>query len=83
MPFVQRSRTEQGKIRTLMLEKKAARYRQRPSSMILHPKQMMMYPLLAMAIDDVVFALGYEQELEEKLNDRKFLASLHDKELRS
>ena len=41
-----------------------------------------MYPLLAMAIDDVVFAIGYEQELEVRLNDRKFQASLHNKELR-
>ena len=41
-----------------------------------------MYPLLAMAIDDVVFAIGYEQGLEDRLNDRKFQASLHDKELR-
>lgn len=49
--------------------------------MIMHPQQMTLYPLLAMAIDDVVFAIGYEQELEEKLNDRKFQASLHDKEL--
>jgi len=32
-------------------------------------------------MDDVVFVIGYEQELEEKLNDQKFQASLHDKEL--
>lgn len=50
--------------------------------MILHPYQMTMYPLLAMALDDIVFAVGYESELEEKLNDRKFQASLHDKEIR-
>ena len=50
--------------------------------MILHPFQVLRFPLLAAAIDDIVFAIGYEKELEEKLNDRKFLASLHDKELR-
>lgn len=50
--------------------------------MILHPQQMLMYPLLAMALDDVVYAIGFEQELEDRLNDRKFQASLHDKELR-
>lgn len=50
--------------------------------MILHPNQVLLHPLLAMAIDDVVFAIGYEQELEAKLNERKFMASLHDKELR-
>lgn len=50
--------------------------------MILHPKQMLMYPLLAMALDDVVYAIGFEQELEDRLNERKFQASLHDKELR-
>ena len=49
--------------------------------MILHQHQITMYPLLAMAIDDVVFAIGYEQELEEKFQERKFQASLHDKEL--
>ena len=36
-----------------------------------------------MAIDDMVFAIGYEQELEEKLNDQKFQTSLRDKELGS
>ena len=50
--------------------------------MILHPKQIVLYPLLAMALDDVVFAIGYEAELEERMNDRKFQARLHDKELR-
>ena len=50
--------------------------------MILHPQQVLMYPFLAMAIDDVVFAIGYEAELEDRLNERKFLANLHDKELR-
>ncbi len=29
----------------------------------------------------MVFTIGYEQELEEKLNDRKFQSSLRDKEL--
>ena len=65
-----------------MLEKKAARYNKRPSEMILHPKQVLMYPLLAMALDDIVFAIGYAQDLEDKLNERKFMASLHGKELR-
>lgn len=65
-----------------MLEKKAARYHKRPSAMILHPHQMLLYPLLALAIDDIVFAIGYENELEQKLAERKFMASLHDKELR-
>ena len=65
-----------------MLEKKASRYHKRPSAMILHPHQILLYPLLALAIDDVVFAIGYERELESKLNERKFMAALHDKELR-
>ena len=65
-----------------MLEKKASRYHKRPSAMILHPHQILLYPLLALAIDDVVFAIGYENELDEKLADRKFQAQLHDKELR-
>ena len=34
-----------------------------------------------MAVDNMVFAIGYEQELEGKLNDRKFQTSLRDKEL--
>lgn len=40
------------------------------------------YPLLAMAIDDVVFAIGYEADMEEKVRERKFLANLHGRELR-
>ena len=50
--------------------------------MILHPYQVRLYPLLAMAIDDVIFSIGYEKELEQNLADRKFQAQLHDKELR-
>lgn len=50
--------------------------------MILHPQQVLLYPLLAMALDDIIFAIGFEQELEDKLNERKFQASLHDKVLR-
>ena len=41
-----------------------------------------MYPLLAMALDDVVFAIGYEDTLKTKMEERKFEASLHDKILR-
>ena len=41
-----------------------------------------MYPLLAMAIDDVVFSIGYEEELKRDQEERRFLASLHDKSLR-
>lgn len=65
-----------------MLEKKASRYHKRPSAMILHPHQVRLYPLLAFAIDDIVFSIGYENELDSKLSERKFLAALHDKELR-
>jgi len=54
-----------GRLRFLMLEKKAARYHQRLSQKILYPYQITMYLLLAMAIDDVVFMFGVEQELKE------------------
>lgn len=50
--------------------------------MILHPKQVLMYPLLAMALDDVVFSIGYEEELKREQEERRFLASLHDKKVR-
>lgn len=50
--------------------------------MILHPNQVLMYPLLAMALDDVVFSVGYEEELSREQEERRFLASLHDKKLR-
>lgn len=50
--------------------------------MILHPQQVLMYPLLAMAIDDVVFAIGYEEDLKREQEERRFLAVLHDKKLR-
>ena len=40
-----------------------------------------MYPSLAYSIDDIVFAIGYEAEIEEKKRQQKFDASLHDKKL--
>ena len=66
-----------------MVEKKAARYRQRPSqsdSASVSGSDCIRF--WRWRLDDVVFSIGYEEELKREQEERRFLASLHDKKMR-